>query len=293
MERDNGKLAVAKEFLADDRFKIKLHDLVTSEVRALLSQFSTLSYDTAWSVENLQERLRIYETACRDLLEIQALIGFWGTDHHRITSIFPAKRLGGGVRLHSGMRGWLSLRWYPSILLLYAGGIASVAGNRYDNFYQLLLPPVDDPEVSGQSRLVVAIGSATGVLHDVFKDLPDHAQRRYPRSDYLHVFFQSFFDELLFLGPDYDTVFDRFELLFALEHSYVNSLKGRRLWGPPGRFAWKFHDGDRSNPLASIIADSEAGAEWSVLKAGFFGGSLETFKEIVKEYRQVLVNAGW
>jgi hypothetical protein len=176
--------------------------------------------------------------------------------------------------------------------MLYAGGIAAVAANRYDKFYELIVPVVNDPE-GRRNRLVLAVGSVADVLQDVFKALPTQMQKRYPRSEHLYVFFQSLFDELLFLGSDYEMVFDRFELLLALEHAYLNSVRGRNPWGPLGRFAWKFHQDENSNPFASLVADSEAGAEWSVLRAGFFGGSLETFKEIVKGYRQFLVNSGW
>lgn len=293
MEVDDQKIASAKEFLADDRLRLRLHDLVTSEVRAVLSQFSGLSYDTEWSVEKLRERLQMYEAACRDLLKIEALVGFWGRDDHLNTLVLPAKRLIDGVRSQSGIQGWLALRWYPSVLLLYAGGIAAVAANRYDNLYQLMVPSVSDPEGGGRNRLVFAIGSVDGVMQDVFKELPDHSQKRYPRSEYLYVLFQSFFNELLFLGSDYDAVFDRFELLLALEHAYLNSARGRNAWGPLGRFAWKSHQDGRSGPLATIVADSEAGSDWSVVKAGFFGGSPEKFKEIVKEYRQFLANSAW
>ena len=223
---------------------------------------------------------------------MEALIGFWGKEDHRNILTLPPKRLCEDSRLQSGMPAWLALRWYPTLLLFYAAGIAAVAANKSDNLYELMLPSVEDPECFERKPLVVAIGSATRALHDVFKALPDYAQKRHPRSEYLYVFFQPVFDDLFLLGSDYDSAFDCFELLIALEHAFVTS-EGGRVWGPPGRFAWKFRQGSRSNPIAAILAESQAGAQWGILKAGFFGGSLEKFKEIMTQYRQSLGNYGW
>ena len=65
-----------------------------------------------------------------------------------------------------------------------------------------------------------------------------------PRSEYLYKALQPTLEDLLMLGRRYETLFDRFEVLLALEYADVSGTR----WAPPGRYAWKHrHDGDENH----------------------------------------------
>jgi hypothetical protein len=65
-----------------------------------------------------------------------------GEVHHtRRPSHCPLKRICDELRPEGGLVVWIALRWYPVLLLLYAGGIAAVAGARYENLRLLLHTP--------------------------------------------------------------------------------------------------------------------------------------------------------
>jgi len=91
-------------------------------------------------------------------------------------------------------------------------------------------------------------------------------------------------DDLLFLGRDYEQYFDRFEVLLALVHADLEKLDRDPIWGPIGRYGWKFKEYD-VNPLKDILGEAKRQKEsWGPLKAGLFGGDYSRFETISGEF---------
>jgi hypothetical protein len=181
--------------------------------------------------------------ACDTARLIQALIGYWGDAGNRgLLSIGP-KRVCDQTGPAGGLSVWIASRWYPALLLLYSGGIAAVAARKYENLKTLLLAPVSytfEP-ATVEPTLMHAAAEAMRELHSAFGALPGQNKRHTPLSDYLHTLFGPLLEDLLFLGSEYETAFDQFEILNALEHGHrYGSESGTfRYWGPVGRFEWK------------------------------------------------------
>ncbi len=281
-----------KELLAEDRHRIRLHDFVSKQIREVISLTAEDHFPVQgnWSKEEFIGRLKKYETTTFDLYCIQALLSYWGTEAHRETLTLAPKRICGRLTPQSGMTVWIGLRWYPVLLLLYAGGIAAVASGRYGNLRVLMQATVSDPERSyGGVTLIRRLSSVLSDIGDAFKLLPGHERNYTPRSEYLFKLLQPILDDLLFLGTDYESHFDQFEVLLALEHAeqYASEQHGR-VWGPVGRFGWK------SSPFHRVIAEAEAqGDSWPPISAGLFKGSLQRFKEIASQYREAIGRLGW
>jgi len=287
----------AKELLSEERHRIKLHELVAGKVREVLSTSSEDHFpiQAPWSSDEFLERLKKYEALMTDLCKLQALMAAWGTEAHRDTITLAAKRICDRLKRQSGNSGWIALRWYPALLLLYSGGVASVARSQFGNLRVQMQASVADPDRgSGQITLIRGVTSRFyDDLHNVFKYLPDHKNNYAPLSEYLFKYLQPMLDDLLFLGGDYESCFDRFEVLFALEHAeeYAREDFGR-VWGPVGRFGWKMRR--HSNPLQNIIAEAEAqGESWPPIQAGLFAGSLDRFKTIASGYSQFVAGLNW
>lgn len=124
---------------------------------------------------------------------------------------------------------------------------------------------------------------------DAFKAVTGLETRRTPRSDYLHDLLQTSLEPLLSLGLEYDSSFDRFELLYAMEYAHlyerINASFGPKFWGPIGRFGWK------RDSYSELINEAEfQGAEWGPVKAGLFDGSIVRFK-IVAEGMQIAIDS--
>jgi hypothetical protein len=74
-----------KRFLAEDRFRIKLHDLVAAQLKEAIARTTAEQFPRSgsWSNEEFIDRLRRYEDITSNLVRMQALIPYWGTDVHR------------------------------------------------------------------------------------------------------------------------------------------------------------------------------------------------------------------
>ena len=100
-------------------------------------------------------------------------------------------------------------------------------------------------------------------------------------------------EDQLFIGRSYEGLFDRFEIFFALVLADRKYDVRKNVWGPPGRFGWKYRSRE-DNPFSQIVAEAERkGASWAPLKAGFFDGSYDRFTMIADGYRELLDQLKW
>jgi len=292
------KIEAAKEYLSEDRFKLKLWDLAVSEISIILKRTERMGLQEVPTPANFAERLHTYEALTNDLLHIQALIGYWGESAHRSLLGLGAKRICDQIPMAGGITEWVYSRWYPASLLLYSGGIAAVAARRYENLRALMLTPVKNP-FGGSDVEPTLVGAVVQAMLELdrtraFDGLPGLERHYTPRSDYLHNLFGPILEEALFLGSEFEEVFDRFEALYALEysHRYDRGSGEFRYWGPPGRFAWKIN---RANsPLDNLIKEASLeGAAWGPIRAGLFAGSLERFNEVANGFGQLIRRSSW
>ena len=293
-----GAIEETKELLSENQYRIKLHDLVATQVREVLSLTAEDQFPVqgSWSDKEFIERLNKYEKAISDLCGIQALLSYWGTKANRETLALPVKQICCRLKPVSGVTIWIGLRWYPALLLLYFGGIAAVAAGKYDNLRTLFQANIPNPERSYEGMSAIRrISDALEDIGDVFKKIPGHERHYTPRSEYLFKLLQPTMDSLFFMGIEYESHFDRFEVLLALEHAeqYSREQYGRP-WGPIGRFGWKSRRGAGSNPLNQVIDEAEAqGDSWPPTVARLFNGSTKRFKEIASEYSQQISRLPW
>ena len=211
-----------KEFLSNSRYRIKLHDLIVENTRNTLTRLSDEEFplQAKWSVDEFSDRLEKYEVTISELLSITALIGYWGKDEHKGLMCLPSKRLSSRLKAVSGPVIWSALRWYPILLLTYGIGLGAVAANNYENLNRYFQTKVTDPLGSRlEISLLQALYNSVGRFHDGFKSLPGRERQFAPVSEYLHKCFQPLLDDLLFLGDEYESVFDRLEIFIALEHA--------------------------------------------------------------------------
>ncbi len=131
--------------------------------------------------------------------------------------------------------------------------------------------------------------------HEVFKRIPGHERQFAPRSEYLFKLLQPYLEEALFLGSTYEELFDRLEILLAL--TYVDlgrNLETDQVWGPAGRFGWKRHRMGGEDAYSRLVKEAEdAGEDWPLLQAGFFGRSYDRFTRVNEGFRGALDRLSW
>jgi len=299
-ESTGGIIEITKEYISDPRYTIKLHDLVVQKIRETLlltSEDNFAIQDVEWTIEEFTHRLKEYEQTLEDLQHISCCIAYWGKQEHLPVLRTALTRLTDRLEPKSGQRVWLALRWYPMILLLYSAGISALSADNYSNLAAMLLTRVGSSRFTGTStELTLAIGDAILELErlKVFGQLPGHERHYVPRSEYLFKSLQPMFDDVLFLGRDYEQYFDWFEVFLALVHADLEQVERSHIWGPVGRFGWKFKNELGPNPLKEIIEEAKKQKEsWGPLKAGLFGGDYSRFNSISDEYVKIISGLPW
>lgn len=294
------KVVAVKRLLSDDTATIELHDFIVQEIREFLASTGEDHFKidgVSFSQDEFLERISKYETLIEPLSAISACIAYWAKPlHHQILRKMIA-RVTDRLESRSGLVVWSMLRWYPIVIQLYTAGIAAVEGKRYDSLVTLFYTRVKWPDYNDKhTTLVESIAQALSEYASMklFRQLPGHEQHYTPLSEYLHKRLQPMLDDILFLGKSYEASFDEFEVLLALAVAYIRKQNNKQVWGPVGRFGWKYCNGRNTNPFTQVISAAKQEKEnWLPLKAGLFDGNYDAFMEAATEYEQMLGGQGW
>lgn len=282
-----------KEHLSDHKHRIQLNDLVMRELRAGQQRLGEANFSVQGQgvgPEEFSERLLKYEAAMGDLLGVSVLLGRWAEPSQQDCIRKLVHALVGHIEIKSGLTIWLALRSYPMLLTMYASGIAALDGENYQSLKTLLSTPVKSDR---RSETTTSVQATTQAMLDVarmdaFKKLPGYERKHTPQSEYLFKRVQPIVEDILFLGPRYEDLFDRFELFYAL----TNADYDDDYWGHPGRFAWKYCSGGRlQDPFSRLIEEAKREEDnWAPLRAGFFKGSLSRFLEVSNRFKMDLLD---
>ena len=296
---DERELASAlKEVLSEPSKRIKLHDLVMSEVGTLLrtTELDSFPLGLALSTQEFVGRLQRYEDASQRVLRCMSLLGKWCTNENRSILDSSVARLADNTESQAGNTALLGLRWYPALLAMFCGGIGALAASDNQNLRSLLTTRIGDRRTGfGSKPIVVAVidGLLAVQRTNAFKSLPGHERHFVPLSEYLFKRLQPVMEDTLFLGKSYEERFDQFEAFLALIYVDLDPSRDDECWGPPGRFAYKYRRSGRG-PFSEIVNDAaQLGEQWPPLKAGLFGGSSDQFKAIAEKYAAFMGELNW
>lgn len=279
--------AEVKRYIVEDRFRIQLADLVRDETeRVYLEAYNEAKFPLSFEgYSDIPSRIARYEGIAQVLLSIFATGCYWGDERHHRLWIDAMNRLGNPPPLHGSFHSLLdSLRRYPMLQLLYTGGIAAIASNRFDTLVALASKPV----LQGFPSVVPV---ATCLFPDAVLDR-NSANRAF-QIDYLlptswHLE-SAIREPLRALLPDdtlYRQTFDRFEYLRGLMHATWDDGSGPRGVGPVGLFAYRNLFSSGSFPMMMSAEVSLQGENWPPLRAGMFGVSLDAVKAAQTTYHQ-------
>jgi hypothetical protein len=293
------KIVYVKELLSSQKSQIKLHDFVIDEVRKFLSLTSEDNFAISddFSCTIMLERISAYELFTKDLSAIIAVVAYWASEAElNILSKIVSKASDRLMELQGGLTIWLNLRWYPLLLLLYHAGIAAVESENYNCLAKILYTKLGESEY-GNSELFFAqkiSQEVTGLNRaDVFKKIPGHEQHYTPSSEYIFKQIQPSLDNLFYLGRGYETAFDEFEVLYALVVADLRKQADGHLWGPIGRFGWKYRS-QKNSPFVKLFSEAATQREqWPPIKAGMFGGNYKRFEEVANEFKEFLIKIHW
>lgn len=288
-----------KEYISDTKYRIKLDDLVTREIKNHLIALSEgPAASSAVTSEEFSKRLSNLEDISENILKICILLSHWGAGDYKPILKKLISRATDNKKENSDKVVWLGLQQYPSILLLYSGGVAAISANNYENLHILFNTEIG-PDYSGdrsKKTIEIAVKALLDLQRsDIFKTLPGYERYYVPKNEYLFKALQPSLDDLLFFGNSYEALFDKLEIFVALAYADLKFDDRGDICGPPGRFAYKHSERlDRGSPFAEVVNEANyQGNNWTPLIAGFFGGSLERFNKISTEYEKLIGKLNW
>jgi hypothetical protein len=268
----------AKRYLSKPEFRIQLDELFTEEVDRVFEGLDAPEFDPQkhWHVDEFHARIRKYEAVTEPLARMVGVLGRWGDDSELplvldiINSLYRhSERIAGGVTPY------LNIRSYPALLVFTAYGIGLIRGERWRTLHRLFSATISRQHVEPR-RIVdeLFLWKWPGFEEKSWWSQIDGPQpRRTPLSDHLLVIFTEWGKSFVGLLPDFELVFERFEVLGALAHleqwkatDVVAELNKKNVyvWIPLGRAWW--HSQNREKLIAEIQSEP---MKMALVKAGF------------------------
>ena len=183
------------------------------------------------------------------------------------------------------------------MLLMYGGGIASVAAGNYENLAMLLAKPkVQVINKSGLLPAAVALYSETLFEDNIYGLFTDSRTDPYALNRHLFEALKGPFAETVPVEDAYRSSFNTFEYLLTLVHADIQAKINASdyLWGPPGLFMSERERRNGAVTMRTVKQQAkEQGNEWPPLKAGLFDGSYERFEKVVAGVEDLLEINRW
>lgn len=285
----SAKVAVTslKKYIADERYRIHLFDLVRAETEKLYQELDAKHFPAEGiqiTPEEFRKRIRRYEALTEILLALMINGCHWGGREHESIWVKCIERIANPPGQRNGFEIWLSLRLYPALLLLYGGGIASIAADNYQTLTALFTQAMVRQGYV-ENPLVVHVYAGAVMDRNVWEYLPGVERNSIAVSEYLYKLLRDPLKELLPDEIHYERCFDRFEYILGLVHADLFHKKSGQIWRPAGRFMLR----NRYYPQESIMDELEKeiaslGSNWPPLKAGLFDGSIERIRFIKSSF---------
>ena len=279
-----------KRYLADSRDRIQLHDLIHMETESVYKELASDQFVCKvdpFTKGIFQERMHKYETIVERLVAIMAALSYYDTGDNSNLLSRCIGRLAEQMR-SDGRVVLLELQLYPALLVTYAAGLSALATNHFQNLAATLKDPTSHDPYRGKDQSAIRDVNVSAVFRHSEKWIPRPEVEREsnPANNYLFDTLRPVLREYEPSDRKYEETFDIFEYLLAL--TYLDIVETQ--WAPVGRFGWRVRrPGFEATGLSRFVDTGlKLGDAWPLLRAGFFNGSVERFKEIVEAHRNLL-----
>jgi SIR2-like domain len=267
-----------RRYLTKSEHRIQLNELCTQEVDRVLEGLGATDFDPTGplSQEALRARIRKYESVTEPLARIVGTLGRWG-DGSELSMVLDiisnlyrhAEKAAGGRILY------LNLRFYPAVLVFTCYGLGLKRSERWSNLHHLLSATISR-EGKAPSRLVdeLFLFAWEGGKNDIWQQVNGLEKRKTPLSDHLYALLADWGKSFLDLVPDFELMFEGFEVLGSLVHFEQHSAtevtttlskdRDNYSYMPVGRAVW--HEVNRHKLISRMQSEPLKG---DLVKAGF------------------------
>jgi len=291
----------AKRFVAKAEYRIQLDELLLEEAHRLFQRLDAPDFQDekelmagqGISSAGFQQRAIRYEVASEALAKIVGVLGRWGdgAEFGHVLDIIQtqyakADRGGGIVAL-------IGLRSYPSVLVFTAYALGLVRAGRWETLHRLFDARLVREDREGRRVIETLLGFAwKGTTDDVWQRFEGMERRHTAFADLQVLLFAEWSKSFLGLVPDFERLFERFELLGALAHfesqelAHVEAALAQTsmrpvVWVPFGRVSWD----KRRGSLVEELENPEY--RTAICSAGFCGGNPAVIDLFLRNFSQL------
>nr|WP_259407053.1 SIR2 family protein [Pseudomonas sp. S07E 245] len=223
-------IAMTKRFMDRPEHRIQLDDLVTTQTRQTISDFSPLFAGGA-DVRNeaFSDWVPEYEAIVEPIARLASVLGRWGTgDELRLVLDAVQGLYAEAHREQAGYTHWLALKDYPAMLVVLGYALGLTRANRLDVLHRLFSSTVinrrERPSVVGYELSPFYLESGNGLLAH-WKTLEGQSSARTPLSNRLASLISCKWAPSFAGVHDPELLYERFEfmnLLFFVQENGVN-----------------------------------------------------------------------
>lgn len=234
-----------KELIPDKKNKIKITELVNQELRIAVNMINNISNYDNYSDENFLKNIEIYEDSVKSLIPITIYLAQYGDNEYIsllkkiIIKLIPKKNI-------SGSSCMIDLMSYPAFIIYYCIIITAIDNENLELLKEILLLEYSNMRNSYIKSDYVLIKLANDLVNisKLFNLLDSDKEHPYkfPINEHLYIMLQSEFEDILFLGEDYEKRFCECEfIIFLLSAIETYDKNSPNVWGPLGRFHYKYN----------------------------------------------------
>ena len=170
-----------------------------------------------WNRDEFRGRVLKYEALTESLACMVGILGRWG-DGTELPLVLDILRSihANAEKVGAGLMAYVNIRSYPAVLIFAAYGLGLTRAERWSTLHDLFNAILDDRN-HRRSRVVENLFLTwKGTEQNVWKQIEGLEQLRTPLSDYLLKLFSEWSKRFVGLTPDFELVFERFEILGSL-----------------------------------------------------------------------------
>ena len=290
-------IEMTKKYLAEDKYSIKLHDLIINETSELISSINTDEYsvDAQWSEDEFRKRVASYETKSEILLNIHKTCAYFGDDAAFELIRKSLSLLLNSIKTSGGLGVYINLAKYPTLFIMYPVLISSLFNDKTKLFKSILVD-ISFKFNNFKGSSIFEINSSKVFTDNAESFLPGQNNRTpYPVSQYLRERLFEYLKSFIPNENQYQEVFDRMEYYLALIYASFDKDSKAIFWAPVGDFERRTR-GYSSNQTIPYIITSEIETlrtEHPLLKAGLFNSSFEELSSVNQRLIDFLRNFPW
>lgn len=289
-------IAMTKKYLEDEKYRIHLYDLVMAETDKLYENIflKYFSFIEPSSVDDeFLRRVVVFENKLEMLQAILIIMSFWGNKQYICDIVQQSlSRLFVAYVENDGITNlWTRLQFYPALVLSYSVGVVALSTNNYEMLASLFGVKASDSRILGKTPIVLLLDTEQIISRTTGQKLPGLDRRKTPVSDHLAEIIKPKVLSYFASEVDYEHTFDRFEYLLSLVYSNIDLKINKNPWMPIGRFFWRSYETALDVTKIYQQEIDNQGENWTPLKFGFFGGSLEQAKNAQAEVVERLKHA--